>query len=66
MIDLQYHNVRTDQGLYYKLERENLVHRMCKDKNIERAMHAFPPETTRAKFVGRLCNSAMRRKLPVV
>lgn len=58
MIDLQYHNVRTDQGLYYKLERENLVHRMCKDKNIERAMR-FPPETTRAKFRGRfvqLCN----------
>lgn len=58
MLDLQYHNIRTDQGLYYKLERDGLVRRMTEEKNIEHAMR-YPPETTRAKFRGRfvqLCN----------
>jgi len=58
MLDLQYHNIRTDQGLYYKLERDGLVRRITEEKNIEHAMR-YPPETTRAKFRGRfvqLCN----------
>lgn len=58
MLDLQYHNIRTDQGLYYKLERDGLVRRITEEKKIEHAMR-YPPETTRAKFRGRfvqLCN----------
>merc|ERR1711964_913174 len=31
MLDLQYHNIRTDQGLYYKLERDGLVRRMTEE-----------------------------------
>ena len=56
--NLQYHNIRTDQGLYYKLEKDGFVRRISEEKKIERAMR-FPPETTRAKFRGRfvqLCN----------
>ena len=58
MLDLQYHNIRTDQGLYYKLERDGLVRRITEEKKIEHAIR-YPPETTRAKFRGRfvqLCN----------
>jgi proteasome accessory factor A len=52
MLDLQYHNIRSDLGLYYKLERVGLVERISTNADIEQAM-IHPPETTRAKFRGR-------------
>ena len=52
MLDLQYHNIRSDLGLYYKLERAGLVERISTNADIEQAM-IHPPETTRAKFRGR-------------
>jgi proteasome accessory factor A len=52
LLDLQYHNIRSDLGLYYKLERDGLVERITTNANIEQAM-IHPPETTRAKFRGR-------------
>ena len=62
MLDLQYHNIRPDRGLYYKLERKGLVEKIATDKQIENAMH-FPPETTRAKFRGRFVKLANERKI---
>jgi proteasome accessory factor A len=62
MLDLQYHNIRPDIGLYYKLEREGLVDRIVTDEQIEHAMH-HPPETTRAKFRGRFVKLANERKI---
>ena len=62
MLDLQYHNIRPDLGLYYKLEREELVERIVTDQQIEHAMH-HPPETTRAKFRGRFVKLANERKI---
>ena len=62
MLDLQYHNIRPDRGLYYKLEKKDLVQKMVTDKEIENAMH-YPPETTRAKFRGRFVKLANERKV---
>lgn len=62
MLDLQYHNIRPDRGLYYKLEKEGLVERIVTDEGIEHSMH-HPPETTRAKFRGRFVKLANERKI---
>ena len=62
MLDLQYHNIRPDRGLYYKLEKEEMVERIVVDEQVEHAMH-HPPETTRAKFRGRFVKLANERKI---
>ena len=51
MLDLQYHDLRPDKGLYYILERQGLVRRVVADEEIERAV-LHPPEDTRAYFRG--------------
>lgn len=51
LLDLQYHDVRPEKGLYYTLERSNMIDRLTSDSDIERAEHA-PPIGTRAYFRG--------------
>jgi proteasome accessory factor A len=51
MLDLQYHDTRPDKGLYYLLERQERVERICTDEEIQKAVHS-PPEDTRAFFRG--------------
>jgi proteasome accessory factor A len=51
MLDLQYHDLRPDKGLYYILERQGHVRRVVTDEEIERAV-LHPPEDTRAYFRG--------------
>lgn len=51
LMDLQYHNVKRDRGLYYLLEKKGLVRRAVKEEDIQRAM-TEPPQTTRAKIRG--------------
>jgi proteasome accessory factor A len=51
MLDLQYHDIRPDKGLYYTLERGNLIDRLLRDGEIERA-ELDPPTDTRAYFRG--------------
>jgi proteasome accessory factor PafA2 len=51
MLDLQYHDLRLDKGLYYLLERQGRVERITTDAEIQRAIH-HPPEDTRAYFRG--------------
>ena len=51
-IDLQYHDVRREKGLYYRLEASGKVERLVDDAQIERAVME-PPEDTRAYFRGR-------------
>jgi proteasome accessory factor A len=62
MLDLQYHNIRTDRGLYYKLQSQGLVEPVITESDIEHAMH-HPPETTRAKFRGKFVKLANERKI---
>ena len=51
-IDLEYHNVSLEQGLYYELMRENQMKRLVSEDDVRRAIFQ-PPETTRAFFRGR-------------
>jgi proteasome accessory factor A len=51
LLDLQYHDVRPEKGLYYTLERSNLVERLLQDSEIAKAEHQ-PPPGTRAYFRG--------------
>jgi proteasome accessory factor A len=51
MLDLQYHDLRPDKGLYYLLERQGRVDRIVTDAEITRAI-TEPPEDTRAFFRG--------------
>jgi proteasome accessory factor A len=51
MLDLQYHDVRPERGLYYLLERRGDVDRIVSDEEIDRAVH-HPPVDTRAYFRG--------------
>jgi proteasome accessory factor A len=51
MLDLQYHDLRPDKGLYYLLERQGKVERLVTDREITNAI-TEPPEDTRAYFRG--------------
>ncbi|MBI1821328.1 MAG: proteasome accessory factor PafA2 [Nitrospirae bacterium] len=51
LMDLQYHDISPEKGLYYALERSGYVNRLITDEEITRAME-FPPEGTRAYFRG--------------
>jgi Pup amidohydrolase len=51
-IDLQYHDVRRDRGLYHRLERSGKVERLTTDDEVQRAVME-PPDDTRAYFRGR-------------
>jgi len=50
-LDLEYHNLDLDRGLYRGLEQENGVFSLLTEKEISRAIE-FPPEGTRAKIRG--------------
>ena len=52
MIDLQYHDVRRDRGLYYRLVNGGNVERLVSDAEVDLAV-GEPPEDTRAYFRGR-------------
>jgi proteasome accessory factor A len=51
-IDLEYHNVSLEDGLYYELMREGRMRRIVSEDDVRRAIFQ-PPETTRAYFRGR-------------
>jgi proteasome accessory factor A len=51
MMDLQYHDIRPEKGLYYLLERNGTARRMLTDEAVAHAMEE-PPEDTRAYFRG--------------
>ncbi len=52
VIDLQYHDVREDKGLYNRLAARGEVERLVTEAEVQRAM-TQPPEDTRAYFRGR-------------
>ena len=51
MLDLQYHDLRPDKGLYYLLERQGRAERIVSDAEIAAAI-TQPPSDTRAYFRG--------------
>ncbi len=61
LIDLQYHDVNTERGLFYKLQRAGLVERATTDEAIADAVDN-PPQTTRAKLRGDFIRRAKERR----
>jgi len=61
LMDLQYHDIRPERGLFYTLERGGLIQRIVRDDEIQRAEHT-PPPGTRAYFRGR-CASKFAKSL---
>src|SRR3989440_896550 len=51
-IDLEYHNIDLERGLYYELLRQGSMRRVVSEDEIRRAIFS-PPETTRPFFRGR-------------
>ena len=51
-IDLEYHSITPDEGLYYELLRQGTMRRVVTEEEIKRAVR-IPPRDTRAYFRGR-------------
>jgi proteasome accessory factor A len=61
MLDLSYHDVDRDRGLYYLLERRGMVDRAVDDDRIARAV-LEPPQTTRARLRGAFIRAAKAKR----
>ena len=61
LMDLAYHDVNRNRGLYYLLERRGRMERMVPEKQIQKAMRE-PPQTTRARLRGEFIRQAKQRR----
>jgi proteasome accessory factor A len=61
LMDLQYHDVNRERGLYYRMEARGLVERICTDAEIDEATRV-PPQNTRARLRGEFIRRAKERK----
>ena len=60
-LDLEYHNLNAEKGLYFDLYRRGLVKRVVDDEQINQAM-ANPPSNTRAKARSQILRALVGRK----
>ncbi|MEZ5094896.1 MAG: Pup--protein ligase [Nocardioides sp.] len=60
-LDLAYHDIRRDRGLYYLLERRGSVARVTSDLAVFQAK-SVPPQTTRARLRGEFIRKAQERR----
>ncbi|TDB84551.1 Pup--protein ligase [Actinomadura sp. KC216] len=60
-LDLAYHDIRRDRGLYYLLERRGSVERVSRDPDIVEAK-SVPPQTTRARLRGAFISKAQEKQ----
>jgi proteasome accessory factor A len=61
LVDLQYHDVSRERGLFYRMQARGMVERTCTDADIERAVDE-PPQTTRARLRGEFIRRAKERR----
>jgi proteasome accessory factor A len=61
LLDLAYHDVNRDRGLYYVLERAGAIDRLVDDDAVALAMRE-PPQTTRAKLRGDFIREAKAKR----
>jgi proteasome accessory factor A len=61
LLDLSYHDVNTERGLFYLLQRKGLVDRVVTDEAIADAAER-PPQTTRARLRGEFIKAAKAKK----
>ena len=60
-LDLAYHDIHRDRGLYYMLERNGAVSRVTDDLRVF-AAKSTPPQTTRARLRGDFIKRAQQRR----
>ncbi|HEX4538991.1 MAG TPA: Pup--protein ligase [Acidimicrobiales bacterium] len=61
LLDLQYHDVSRERGLFYRLQSRGQVERTCDEDAIEAAIDR-PPQTTRARLRGEFIKKAKDRR----
>ncbi|MCH8130176.1 MAG: Pup--protein ligase [Acidobacteria bacterium] len=61
LLDLAYHDVNRDRGLYYLMERRGMTERVVTDEQVSEAM-TTPPATTRARLRGSFIKAAKAKK----
>jgi proteasome accessory factor A len=61
LMDLAYHEVNRNRGLYYLLERRGAMERVVAEKDVQRAMRE-PPQTTRARLRGEFIRQAKLKR----
>ena len=61
LLDLSYHDVNRQRGLFYILQRRGLVDRVVTDAAVATAM-MVPPQTTRARLRGEFIKAAKAKK----
>jgi proteasome accessory factor A len=61
LVDLQYHDVSRERGLFYRLQSRGEVERTCAEDAIEAAIDR-PPQTTRARLRGEFIKKAKDRR----
>jgi proteasome accessory factor A len=61
LMDLQYHDVSRERGLFYRMQDRGLVERVCTDEAIDTAVDE-PPQTTRARLRGEFIRRAKERR----
>ena len=61
LLDISYHNIRKDRGLFYILEKSGMANTLLTTNDVNSAMEN-PPETTRAALRGRFIKVAQEKK----
>jgi proteasome accessory factor A len=61
LIDISYHNVRKDRGLFYILERSGLAKSLINESDVVDSISS-PPQTTRAALRGKFIKIAQEKK----
>jgi len=61
LLDLQFHDISRERGVFYKLQKRGLVERICVDADIDDAVEN-PPQTTRARLRGEFIKRAKEKK----
>jgi proteasome accessory factor A len=61
MLDLQYHDIDRQRGVFFKMQSRGMVEQICNDDAIENAK-AVAPQTTRARLRGEFIKRAKERK----
>ena len=64
LMDLQYHDVNRERGLFYRMQERGLIDRVVTDAEIDLAGPGGlqPPQTTRARLRGEFIRKAKERK----
>ena len=61
LLDISYHNIRKDRGLFYILDKSGMVKTLITNNDVNSAMEN-PPQTTRAALRGRFIKVAQEKK----